>query len=59
MKVNSLTATDSLLAESYGMDEYILRDATYYNDKPMQGLPQMCVETIAYFTYFIEHAMWI
>ena len=25
-------------AESYGMDGYILRGTTYYNDKPMQGL---------------------
>ena len=24
--------------ESYGMDGYVLRETTYYNDKPMQGL---------------------
>ena len=24
--------------ETYGMDKYILRERTYYNDKPLQGL---------------------
>lgn len=25
--------------ETYNMDTYILRGSTYYNDKPLQGLP--------------------
>lgn len=24
--------------ETYGMDEYVLRTSTYFNDKPLQGL---------------------
>ena len=42
--------------DTYGMDRYIERDVTRYNNKPFQGLLQTLVETTVYFIYFIEHA---
>ena len=36
---NDFFASYGFLPETYNMDTYILRGTTYYNDKPLQGLP--------------------
>lgn len=45
--------------ETYNMDAYILREATYYNDKPLQGLVRRLWKLLFVFIYFIAQVMLI
>ena len=45
--------------ETYGMDEYIARGVTHYNEKPLQGLSSDTFGATVYSIYFIEHAILI